>query len=90
MQFLSLVNHSAHVWNFRVTEENPRHPAPLNKFFEIEKFTLTIFSPFCPQECFPRNPETGLFKYAPDFDARIFDSHAYTFKLKLFEAFPDL
>jgi hypothetical protein len=74
----------------RALARNPRAPFRSDKFFNLETSTLKILWSFSLQDCFTRDPSTGLFKITPSFDKRIYDINAWTFEPEMFESFPDL
>jgi hypothetical protein len=74
----------------RALAQNPRASFRSDKFFNLETSTLKILWPLSLQDCFTRDPSTGLLKTTPGLDKRIYDMNALTFGPEMFESFPDL
>ncbi|KAE9372563.1 hypothetical protein N431DRAFT_558371 [Stipitochalara longipes BDJ] len=73
----------------RALAQNPLASFRSDKFFRLETTTLKILWPFSLQDCYTRDPSTGLFAISKGFDKRIYDINAWTFEPKMFEQFPE-
>ncbi|KAN0110725.1 hypothetical protein V8E51_007112 [Hyaloscypha variabilis] len=74
----------------RALAQTPLASFRSDKFFRLKTTTLKILWPFSLQDCYTRDPSTGLFAISKGFDKRIYDINAWTFEPKMFEQFPEL